>query len=30
MKALAAIGLYASLAWAGVLLYLQSGHLGER
>jgi hypothetical protein len=30
MKALAALGLYASLAWAGVLLYLQSEHLAER
>ena len=30
MKALAAIGLYASLAWAAVLLYLQSEHLEER
>jgi hypothetical protein len=30
MKALAALGLYASLAWAGVLLYLQSEHLIER
>ena len=30
MKALAALGLYASLAWAGVLLYLQSEHLAAR
>jgi len=30
MKALAGIGLYAALAWAGALLYLQSEHLAER
>jgi hypothetical protein len=30
MKAVSAIGLYASFAWAGVLLYLQSEHLEER
>ena len=30
MKTLAALGLYTSLAWAGVLLYLQSEHLEER
>ena len=30
MKALAGLALYASLAWAGVLLYLQREHLAER
>ena len=30
MKALGAIGVFASLAWAAVLLFLQSEHLAER
>jgi len=30
MKALGVLGLYGSLAWAGVLLYLQSENLVER
>jgi hypothetical protein len=30
MKTLAALGLFTSLAWAGVLVYLQSEHLEER